>query len=111
MKDFDLDAQLQALRLPERGGEYWADFPRRVTGELRSRPLPRPVRSSWLPQLAWGFSLAFGCFALGYYLGHNEVPRGITHAWIQHQKEIAKFQTQINSYDEHGLRKLLTDQH
>ena len=47
--NFDLDARLRALPAPERSEEYWADFPRRVTRELRTRPLPRPLRSSWLP--------------------------------------------------------------
>ena len=57
-EDFDLDAQLRALHAPERSEEYWADFSRRVTGELRTRPLPRPQRSSWLPQLASGQTVA-----------------------------------------------------
>jgi len=110
MNNFDLESQLKALRMPERSEEYWDDFPGRVTRELRGRPLPRSLRSSWLPQLAWGFCLAFACFALGYLLGHNDVSRGITHAWKEDQREIAKFHAQITSYDEHGVRKLLTDQ-
>jgi hypothetical protein len=111
MNNFDLDSQLKALRTPERSEEYWEDFPRRVTGELRRRPLSRPARSSsWLKQVAWGFSLAFGCFVLGYCLGHNDVSRGISRAWLENQREIVKLHAQIRTFDEHGVRKLLTDQ-
>jgi hypothetical protein len=113
---FDLDAQLRALHAPERSEEYWADFPRRVTGELRTRPLPRPMRTTWLPQLAWGFSLAFGCFALGYFIGHNDGSRGFTHSLLQNQQEfrmsLAKFPEQFRTLmlDERGMQKLLPDQ-
>ena len=119
MNDFDLDSQLKALRTPERSGEYWTDFPGRVTEELRSRPLPRPVRSaasSWLPQLAWGCALALGCFALGYFIGHDDTPKGIRRAVLENQREIRLTlvtfpkQMQAMMQDEHGLQKLVKDQ-
>jgi len=109
MNDFDLDAQLKALRPPERDEDYWADFPGRVSRELR-RPPVRPLRSSWLPQLACGFCLAFVCFALGYYLGHDKISRQISNVWREDQQELARFNAQIASFDEHGLRKMLADQ-
>ena len=112
MNESDLDKQLRAVSAPERSDEYWSDFPGRVTRELRSRPLPRPVRSSWMPQLAWGFSLAFGCFVLGYYLGHTDVPRGLTNAWQENRREMARLPDQFRMImlDEHGLQKLVPDQ-
>ncbi len=116
MNDSELEAQLRALPNPERSEEYWADFPRRITRDLRTRPLPRPAPSSWLPQVAWGFSLAFGCFALGYFIGHNEVPRGLTHAMLENQREfrvsLTKFPDQVRSLmlNEHGLQTLLPEQ-
>jgi len=116
--DFDLDAQLRRLQTPERSAEYWADFPGRVTGELRARPLPRPnrARASWLPQLAWGFSLAFGCFVLGYVIGHNDGPRGFTHSLLQNQRQfsvsLAQFPDRFRSLmlEERGMQKLLPEQ-
>jgi len=114
--NFDLDAQLRTLRLPERSEAYWEDFPRRVTGELRTRLLPRPASPSWRPQLAWGFGLAFGCFVLGYFIGHNDAPRGFTHSLIQNQQELrvslTKFPDQFRSFmlNERGMQKLLPDQ-
>ena len=116
MNDFDLEANLRALSAPERGDDYWQDFPRQVTGALRARPLRRPARSSWLPQLAWGFSLAFGCFALGYFIGHNEGPRGFTRALMENQREfrlsLARFPEQFRNHmlDENGIQQLLPDQ-
>ena len=116
MKNFDLDTHLRVSRAPERSDEYWADFPGRVTREVRSRPLPRPARSSWLPQLAWGFSLAFGCFALGYFIGHDGVPKSVSHALLENQHEIrmsvVTFPQHLRTFmqDEHGLQKLVPDQ-
>ncbi len=113
---FDLDAQLRTLRAPERPADYWAEFPPRVTREMRARPLPRPRPSSWLPQLAWGFSLAFGCFALGYFIGHNDVPRGFTHSLLQNQQEfrmsVVKFPERFRRLvlDESSMQKLLPEQ-
>ena len=111
MTDFDLDAQLHALRPPERSKEYWVDFTARVTRGRHYRPPPRPAPAvSWLPQIAWGFCLAFCCFVLGYYLGHNGVSRQLDRVWRQDRQEIVRFQTQLSAYDEHGLRKQLAEQ-
>lgn len=116
MNDFDLDSQLKALRTPERDEEYWADFPGRVTRELRRRPLPRPVRFSWMSQLAWGFSLAFGCFALGYFLGHDDLAPGFSRSLLRDQSQVhmslVTFPERLRAFleNEHDLQKLAPDQ-
>ena len=39
MKNFDLDSELKSARVPERGGDFWDAFPRRVLAELRAAGL------------------------------------------------------------------------
>ena len=58
MNDFDLEAKLKSVRVPERPDEYWDDFPSRLRGQLR-RELPSFVpRRAWHPRLGWAGSLA-----------------------------------------------------
>lgn len=116
MNNFELDQLLKACPAPELGEAYWEAFPGQVTRRLRQRPLPRPARSGWGPQLAWGFGLAFGCFALGYFIGHQEESQGFTRTWLANQREL---QVSLTHFPEHfrdyvlnekGMRQLLPDQ-
>ena len=60
MNDFDLDAKLKSLCVPERTEEYWNDFPAQVRGQLhRAFPeLPPQSTGGW--QLAWASGVGSG---------------------------------------------------
>ncbi|MCX8091381.1 MAG: hypothetical protein N3I86_10730 [Verrucomicrobiae bacterium] len=61
MTDRELDAQLRALRPPERDPDYWEWFPRRVLAEVRAGARPRPRRRGLMrvvPRLAWASGLS-----------------------------------------------------
>lgn len=63
MTDPELDAQLRALRPPEREPDYWDWFPRRVMAEVRAAGALRPARRRrmrFLPRLVWAGGLSVG---------------------------------------------------
>ena len=117
MNDFELNQQLHALRPPELKEEYWADFPGRVTVKIRRQPRfrPPPERGAWAPQLAWGMCLGLGCLVLGYFIGHYGVPKSVSRALVQNQRQIhataAALEGNLESFmlDEQDLQKLAPD--
>jgi hypothetical protein len=61
MTDSELDAQLRAMRVPERDADYWDWFPRRVVAEVRAGAPPRPERPAairLLSRVAWAGGFA-----------------------------------------------------
>ena len=68
MKNFDLDSELRALRVPERDQDFWDAFPQRVLAELRAGPAVPPARRTSMPRLACGFGVALACLAAGFCL-------------------------------------------
>ena len=74
MNNADLDKLLKTARVPERGGDYWQEFPKRVLRCLnRARTprvsRPRPQRAAaW----AWGLGLAAACVAAGFFFGFRQ---------------------------------------
>lgn len=60
MNDFDLEAKLKNVRVPERAEDYWNHFPAQVRANLRRAAIKPVAENLWLPRLAWsgGFALA-----------------------------------------------------
>ncbi len=116
MKRFDLDAELKSVQVPERGEDYWADFPRRVTAELQSST-PQPVsRRAWMNVMMWNGSAAIASLALVLTLGFSSAPQVISCAMVHNKQEIRTTIVQLSErvetlmQNEHGMQWLLADQ-
>jgi hypothetical protein len=115
MKDFDLESKVKSVRVPERDGDYWEAFPRRVLAELRAVPAVRPARREFVPGLLWCGRLALACLMVGFCLWQSRMPRELSHILREDQKELrqsmAQFQVNLCRLmqDEHGLEKLVED--
>jgi hypothetical protein len=116
MKNIDLDSDLKALRVPERGQEFWDAFPGRVLAELRATPVVPPVRAPFLPWLVRGFGVALACLAVGLCLGQSRLPKRFCSAVLKNERELRQTVRQFPRHvcalmqDEHGLRSLVEDQ-
>ena len=117
MNDSELDAKLRSVRAPERGGEFWRDFPERILAEARATQTPRPAqRRAWTLRFAWSYGLALACLAFGFWLGEARAPRAACAAVLRSERElrmdIRQFPGRLQTFmmDEHGLHKLIEDQ-
>lgn len=116
MKRFDLNKELKSARVPERGEEYWENFPRRVTSELQREAPQAAVPSAWMHVMAWGGGVAFACLALSLTLGFSTAPKVISCAMYHNKQEIRMTLTQFSErvetfmQNEHGMQWLLADQ-
>ena len=68
MNDFDLDAKLKSVPLPERPAEYWENFPTRVRWQLRRTATQPEARESWQPHFGWGFGIGFACLVVSLFM-------------------------------------------
>jgi hypothetical protein len=115
MNDFDLDSKLKAVRLPERGEDYWETFPARVLAKSRATPAER-VQRAWLPRLAWGSAIA--CLLAGIWLGSGagHPQKTVCYALMKNMKslhaELAQFPERVRTLMqvEHGMHSLIEDQ-
>jgi hypothetical protein len=109
MNDFELELKLKSVRVPERGEEYWTDFPSRVRFQLgRSVPVGQPHRQG-NSRLGWNGSLAMACVLLIVLL----VP--IVHAALKDERGLRRDAARLNEKmrylmtDSHGMQNLITD--
>ncbi len=115
MKNFDLDSELKSARVPERGGDFWDAFPRRVLAELRAAPAAPPARVRTLPRLAWSLGAALACLAAVFCLGRSRMPGTVCCVLLENEKELRQTVRQFPArarvlmQDEHGLHKLIED--
>jgi hypothetical protein len=115
MKDFDLESRVKAVRVPERNGEYWEAFPRRVLSELRAVPAERPAPRAFLPGFMWCGRLALACLMLSFCLWQSRMPGTISRALLKDEKELRRSVQRMESNlgrlmrDEHGLDSLIKD--
>src|SRR5271167_3677454 len=87
MKKFDLDSELKAMSVPERGQEFWDSFPERVLDELRSTPPAPSGRLIPVPWLAWGLGTALACLAALLCLGHSRLGKTACYALLKDERK------------------------
>lgn len=114
MKDFELDAKLKSIPVPERSEEYWDDFPAQVRINLR-RPRREPAaRTFGRPRLAWagGFVLAM---VVGILCVRFHPLEASSQAISRHETHLRTQLAQLNAglhvlmFNPHGMGYLLTD--
>ena len=116
MKDFELESKIKAMRVPERGEDYWEAFPECMLKELRAVPVERPARRLYASGLFWGGRLALACLMLGFCLWQSRMPRALSHVLLKDEKELRQSVERLHDnlgalmQDEHGLHKLIEDQ-
>jgi hypothetical protein len=114
MNDFDLEATLKSVPLPQWPDGYWEDFPSQVRRQL-SRTAPEFVaRENRLPQFAWKIGMGFACLVLGL-LVLNQPLKAATRAIVKNERIIRQQLTQLPNHlrvfmaDEHGLHYLIAE--
>jgi hypothetical protein len=116
MKDSDLESKIKAMRVPERGEDYWEEFPQRVLAELRAAPVERPARRDFMGGFLLAGRMALACLMLGFCLWQSRMPKALSHALIKDEKELChsveRFHDNLGRLmqDEHGLHRLIEDQ-
>jgi hypothetical protein len=116
MKKIDLDSELNRLRVPEKGRDFWDAFPQRVMAEARSAAPDPVVAAAPVNHLAWSVGLALACLSVCFCLWETRLPKTLCYALIQNEREmrqaVRQFPNQIRAFmqDEHGLGKLVEDQ-
>jgi ferric-dicitrate binding protein FerR (iron transport regulator) len=114
MNDFDLNAKLKSVPLPERTEEYWNDFPSQVRVQLRrSHPefAPRPV---WRPRLAWAGGLALTMAMVVVCLQFNPL-QSVSLAVAKKEQHLRKQLAQLDAglhvlmFNPHGMGYLLAE--
>ena len=114
MNNSSLESKLKSVRVPERGEEYWEDFPSRVRLRLRqARSLP-PAQENSPAQLfcKWGLSFA-GIILLLLVL--NQPLKAASQAVFKKEHSLQQQLTTLPAHlkilmaDEHGLDYLVAD--
>ena len=114
MNNFDLEAKLKSVPLPERPDEYWNDFPSRVRWQLpRTAPQPEACES-WLPQFAWKFGVSFACLIVGLLVLSQPVKSASAaifqkEQFVRHQLAALPSQLRVLMANEHGLHYLVAE--
>jgi hypothetical protein len=114
MNNFDLEAKLKNVPLPERSENYWEDFPAQVRRHLRRTAPEREARENLFPQFAWkmGIGLAGLVIAL---LVLNQPLQAATCAIFKNERSIRQQLAQLPNHlrifmaDEHGLHYLIAE--
>ena len=115
MKKFDLDSELNSLRVPERGPDFWNAFPERVLAELRSATPVSLARRRAGPGVVWNVGLALACLMVVFCLGGTQTGRAAFSSLLKDEREwrqsIRKIPSHARAFmqDEHGLDKLIED--
>lgn len=114
MNDQELQAKLKGIPVPERPGEYWQDFPARVTRQLRRPAAPESSNagafSHFLGQLAAGAACLFLCLAvLNQPLRSASAAMRQKEIALRHELNMFPKHLQILMADEHGMHYLVAD--
>jgi len=114
MKDFDLDAKLKSVPLPERSEDYWENFPAQVRWQLRRTAPQQEVRESWLPRFTWGMGVGFACLVISL-LVLGQPLKAASCAIFKNERIIRQHLAELPNHlrifmaDEHGLHYLVAD--
>ena len=114
MNDFDLEAKLKSVPLPERAEEYWENFPTRVRWQLhRAEPAPALRENLW-PQFVWKISTGFACLVLGLVV-LGQPMKAASGTLFKNEKLVRQQLAELPSHlrifmaDEHGLHYLVAE--
>jgi hypothetical protein len=114
MNDFELDAKLKGIPLPERPEAYWENFPAQLRWQLR-QPAPVPGGcNNGLPRFAWRFGVGFACLVIGL-LVLSQPLKAATSAIFQKEKLVRQQLVALPGHlrvlmaDEHGLHYLIAE--
>jgi hypothetical protein len=114
MNDFDLEAKLKNVPLPERSEDYWQGFPAQVRRHLRRTASEPEARENLFPQFAWKMGIGFAGLIIGF-LVLNQPLKAATCAIFQNEKIIRRQLAQLPNHlrifmaDEHGLHYLIAE--
>lgn len=107
MNNDELDQLLRATRVPERGADYWADFPAQVTAAL-ARGRAASSTSTRRSRLVWPLALAAACAVLAVVLVWRPGARGANSvAWLKDQRALREVLTLFP----HRVRAIVKDAH
>jgi len=114
MNDFDLDARLKGVPLPERSEDYWENFPSQVRWQLRRAASEQVVRESWLPRFAWSIGASFACLVISL-LVLGQPLKAASCAIFKNERIIRQHLAELPNHlrifmaDEHGLHYLVAE--
>jgi hypothetical protein len=114
MNDFDLNAKLKGVPLPERAEDYWENFPAQVRRQLRRATPPPEVCESWRPRFAWNLGAGFACLAIGLFMIGQPL-KAASRIVSQKEKLISQQLAALPHYfrafiaDENGLHYLVAE--
>jgi hypothetical protein len=114
MNEFDLNATLKAAKTPEPSEEYWNDFPRQVSAQLRREPVTQRTSPLWLPRLAGGFATMAACLVITFAIGHwrgQASSQDVLQSPKLIRETMAMFPNRVRAIvqDEHGLNLILSE--
>lgn len=116
MNDPELNRLLKSSKAPRPPKGYWEEFPERVERGLRQPVREKQPRSTWLPRLAWGLSLASICLVVGFFIGRQGgSPEVATNGLLRNEamlrETVALFPNRVRAIveDAGGLSLVLSD--
>jgi hypothetical protein len=114
MNDFDLDAKLKSVPVPERSEDYWGNFPVQVRFQLRRAAPPQEIRESWLPRFAWSIGTSFACLVIGLLVLSQPLKAASSaifqkEQFVRQQLAAIPGQLRVLMADEHGLHYLVAE--
>jgi hypothetical protein len=114
MNNFDLDAKLKSVPVPERAEEYWNDFPSQVRMQLRRSGAEFAPQNVWRPRLQWAGGLALALVLV--WVGERFHPLQATSQAIAKQEKNLRMQlVQLDAglhllmFNPHGMGYLLAE--
>jgi hypothetical protein len=114
MNNFDLEAKLKNVPLPERPDDYWNYFPSQVRANLRHAAVKPVAENLWLPRLAWsgGFALAMALvFVCLQFHPLQTASAAINKQERQFHAQLAQLDTGLHTLmlNTHGMGYLLAE--
>ncbi len=114
MNDFDLEARLKCVPLPERLEDYWETFPEQVRLNLRRAAMRPAAENLWRPRLAWagGLALAVALVVAGIQFQPLQTASAAITKHEQHfRAQLAQLDAGLHTLmlNTHGMGYLLAD--
>ncbi len=114
MNDFELEAKLKTVPLPERPEDYWENVPSQVRRRLHRTAPESKAGESWFPRFAWRLGVGFACLVTGL-LVLNQPLKAASGALFKNERIIRQQLAELPGHlrilmaDEHGLHYLVAE--